>query len=104
MSIADDLRAMAASASSLDGSSPYVTLKSGAVVEARPGVASVNDTVLGTPGAINGDERTLTILAIDAPGIKAGDPLTWADKAWKVKHPQLLANGALVKVYLQEVF
>jgi hypothetical protein len=104
MSVSHDLRAMNASAALLMGVPRVATLQSGAMVEVVPGWASANDTVLGTPGTINGDERTLSFIGEDAQGLKAGSPLTWNDKAWKVKHPQILANGALVKVFLQEMF
>lgn len=103
MSVADDLRAVQASAATLTELPTAVTLKNGVVVAAVPGVATVNDTVLGTGESIVGDERTLRFHAEDVPGLKAGDPLTWNGKSWRVKHPQLLANGGLIKVFLLEV-
>jgi hypothetical protein len=102
MTLQDDIRGMIDSAATLTGTPTTVTLKSGVDVEAFSGVATINDTLLGTPVAINGDEKTLRFVAADVPGIKAGDPLTWNSKLWKVKHPLSMANGSLTKVFLQE--
>ena len=101
MSTRDDLRNILASAATLTDLPTAVILASGAVVEAFPGLATVNDTVLGAPGSINGDERTLRFVAADVLGLKGRDLLVWNGKSWRVKHPQLLANGAVVKAFLE---
>jgi hypothetical protein len=101
--VSDDLRAMLESAASLTDLPTAVTLKTGVVVEALPGVATLNDQVLGAGGEISGDERTLRFVAEDVPGIRAGDPLGWDSKSWKVKHVQRMANGSFAKTFLQEV-
>jgi hypothetical protein len=103
MTIAPDLRAMVAMSAALTGLPTAVTLAGGTVVQALPGVASVQDSVLGTGAEISGTERTLRFAAEDVPGLKAGDTLTWNGKTWKVKFPQQLAGGALIKAFLQEV-
>lgn len=103
MTIAADLRSMVAMSAALTGLPTAVTLAGGTVVQAMPGVATLNDAILGTGGEISGTERTLRFVAEDVPGLKAGATLTWNGKAWRVKHVQLLACGAAVKAFLQEV-
>lgn len=103
MPMPDDIRRMTSSAAGLMGVSTAVTLASGRVVDALPGLATINDTALGAPGQINGDERTLRFVAVDVPGLQAGDLLTWDGKAWKIKHPHIMGAGALIKAFLQEV-
>lgn len=103
MALADDLRQMMANSSGLCPGPGSVTLQSGATVQATPGVATLEDTVMGG-GTINGDEKTLLFVVADlgADRPKAGDSLTWNGLAWRVRYPQILANGALLKVFLQE--
>ena len=103
MGLADDIRSMIASTAGLTGQPTAVTLPGGTVVQALPGVASVQDSVLGTGAEVSGTERTLRFAGEDVPSLKAGDTVTWNSKNWKVKYAQLLASGALVKAFLQEV-
>jgi hypothetical protein len=101
MTLADDLRSMLDSSADLCPGPKAVTLKSGAIVQALPGIASREDVAMGGE-TINGTERTLRFATEDVPGLKAGDPLTWNSKRWVVIYPQLIGNGSLTKVFLQE--
>jgi len=101
VSLEHDVRSMIASSAALIGQPTAVTLKSGAVVQALPGTATREDVALGG-GTISGQERTLRFVTADAQGLKAGDPLTWNGQNYAVLYPTFLADGLVLKVFLQE--
>jgi hypothetical protein len=104
MGLSEDVRSMLTSIGDLTGDPTSVTIvKTGVTVFGLPGVATVNDTVLGSSVAINGDEKTLRFTSVDVDDLRSGDLLAWAMKTWKVKHLQLMGNGTLTKAFLQEV-
>jgi hypothetical protein len=98
-----DIRAMISGIRDITGLPGEVYLSDGTVVQGGPGVATVNDTLLGSAVAINGDEKILRFATTDVPGLRSGQTLTWNSKVWKVKHLQVMGGGALTKAFLQEV-
>lgn len=103
MSIQGDLRHMIRYGAALTGRPSAVTLSNGHVVDALPGMADADDTLLGTGTEITGTERTLRFLTADTDGlVKNGASLTWNGTAYRVKHTQLLASGLVTKVFLRE--
>ena len=101
MAQADDVRSMLASVAQLTGEPTAVTLPSGAIVQGTHGRATLDDTLLAA-GTINGDEDTLTFVALDVPGMKAGWVITWNAAPWTIRHLQALGGGAALKAFLQE--
>jgi len=92
--IAADLRAIL----DTDFGEP-VTLSSGAVVYAVPGLATGEEN-LGGDVVITSNTRTLRFATADVPGLKSRDLLSWGGKPWRVIHVQLAAMGNVTRAYL----
>jgi len=76
-----------------------VTLPSGAVVQAVPGVASDRDALSGD-SIVEGRTRTLRFITADIPGVIPGSTVIWQGKAWSILNCQLAAMGNLTRVFL----
>lgn len=78
-----------------------VTLPDGTVVQGAPSVASAQDTLMGET-IIAGRTRVLRLVEADAPGLEAGQKITWNSRQWLVLQVQLAAMGQLLRVFLGE--
>ncbi len=76
-----------------------VTLPSGTVVQAVPGVASLQDALNGD-AIVQGRTRTLRFITSDIEGLRPGLNVTWQGKSWRVLSDQLAAMGLLTRVFL----
>lgn len=76
-----------------------VTLPSGAVVQAVPGVASLQDALNGD-SITEGRTRTLRFITVDIPDLVDGSTVIWRGKAWGILSNQLAAMGNLTRVFL----
>ena len=77
-----------------------VTLASGTGVTGVPGVASVEDTVVGE-NVTAGRTRTLRFASADVPDLQpTRDTLTWNSQLWRVVHIQLSGGGSVTRAFL----
>ncbi len=102
MALPADIQAILTSGSVLLGVASQVTLATGEAVSAYPGVATLNDTGLGSGQLINGTEKTLRFLAEKVPGLITGSKLRWNQQNWVVMHTQLTGQGLIKRVFLLE--
>lgn len=77
-----------------------VTLQGGSVVQARPGIASTEDSLNGGETIVAGRTRTLAFAVGDVPGLESGKTLTWSGKSWRVVQTALKANGSIFIAFL----
>lgn len=76
-----------------------VTLASGAVIRAFPGVASADDSMVGD-AIVAGKTRTLRGATSDLSTVVPGQALTWSAKSYRVVAIQLFAMGQCTRLFL----
>jgi hypothetical protein len=93
MNPTQDIRAML-----VDFGQP-VTLTGGAVVQAIPTLASIQDA-LGGDNVISGRTRTLKFVTADVPTLNEGNTVTWSGSLWRINAIRYFAEGYGLQAFL----